>query len=123
MDSEIKKDKKLTEKEEIQASEAAIEQVKEQFEELLRNGSWELVLALQGSRGLTSDWKKEMPYSGVEISDTESVPRTKESITCDPTTTPEAQPPTSSLPPSKTEVAEESRSTSQAKQAAEQWHP
>ncbi|KAL5999775.1 Ycf1p [Asimina triloba] len=38
--------------EEIQASEAAIERVQEQFEELLRNGSWELVLALQGSRGL-----------------------------------------------------------------------
>nr|YP_010623722.1 hypothetical chloroplast RF1 [Annona mucosa]YP_010623743.1 hypothetical chloroplast RF1 [Annona mucosa]WBF97779.1 hypothetical chloroplast RF1 [Annona mucosa]WBF97800.1 hypothetical chloroplast RF1 [Annona mucosa] len=57
-DSEIKKDKEptetryLSEEEEIEASETTIERVQAQFEELLKKGSWELVLALQGSRGL-----------------------------------------------------------------------
>nr|WBF97896.1 hypothetical chloroplast RF1 [Annona muricata]WBF97917.1 hypothetical chloroplast RF1 [Annona muricata] len=57
-DSEIKKDKEptetryLSEEEEIEVSETTIERVQAQFEELLKTGSWELVLVLQGSRSL-----------------------------------------------------------------------
>ncbi|KAL5990909.1 hypothetical protein ACLOJK_011814 [Asimina triloba] len=57
LNSEIKNDKEptktqyLLEEEEIEASEVVIEREKELFEELLKNRSWELVVALQGSRG------------------------------------------------------------------------
>nr|YP_010623510.1 hypothetical chloroplast RF1 [Sphaerocoryne affinis]YP_010623531.1 hypothetical chloroplast RF1 [Sphaerocoryne affinis]WBF97568.1 hypothetical chloroplast RF1 [Sphaerocoryne affinis]WBF97589.1 hypothetical chloroplast RF1 [Sphaerocoryne affinis] len=64
-DSKIKKDKEPTEtrylsreEEEIQnfseneASEKAIERVQELFAEIIQTGAWEVVLALQGSRGL-----------------------------------------------------------------------
>nr|QZH79384.1 hypothetical protein RF1 [Fissistigma oldhamii]QZH79404.1 hypothetical protein RF1 [Fissistigma oldhamii] len=64
-DSEIKKDKEPTEtrylsikeeeipkENEIEASEKAIERVQELYAEIIQTGAWEVVLVLQGSRGL-----------------------------------------------------------------------